>query len=322
MNQPIFHLFASYRREDDVGHVGRAIDYLNRHLRIGTVFQDVGLPPGTRLDTLLDWVRTSRLLVAFIGPHWAVSPDGSSRFSDEYDWVRREIATALAEGIPILPVRLPNTRVPSIQELPADMRPVVNITAAKLDADDWPYYMGKLTAAVEAHIADPSHQLFRNNTVHGWGGRLRLGYGPATGLVINAVLSALHVSSWQTDGPTSPPNPQPGWARLSAVANADGHFENIEASIFPTRPEHLKKGLLKQIGLHQLKLANFLRDGPMYVNLTSQPTAMWEGWEQRNRYNVGAVVAQLKHLAAQQGVAVEHNRATPLGPVVYDFQPL
>jgi hypothetical protein len=307
---PLFHLFASYRHEDDVGHVGRALDHLRQRFRIGAVLQDVGLPPGTPLESLLHMVRTSRLVLAFIGPHWAVGPAGALRFDDEGDWVRREIATAIAGNIPLLPVRLPNARVPSPQELPADVRPVVGITAAKLDSDDWPYYIGKLTSAAESYVAPAAGVLHRDQATDSWWGRIHAGRALAGQLLIDAIGSALHVHSSQFDAAP--------WSQLTALVNADHRSsETVIASLFPTRLDQITKGFMKT-----MTFTRHVTEGPMYVGVSSWPTMFWDGWDQRNRYNVNAVVARLWQLAAQAGVAVESNAVTPLGGPVYNFEPL
>src|SRR5688572_27316215 len=75
------------------------------------VFLDrLRLQPGTRFGPEMDSrLRASTTLVAVIGPRWhgpVEDTDGSpvSRLDDPDDWVRHEIATALALDIRIIPV--------------------------------------------------------------------------------------------------------------------------------------------------------------------------------------------------------------------------
>jgi hypothetical protein len=195
------------------------------------------------------------------------------------------------------------------------VRHVVGITAAKLDSDDWPYYIGKLTSAAESYVAPAAGVLQRDQATatDTWWGRIHAGRPLAGQLLIDAVSGALHVQGSQFDAVP--------WSQLSALVNADQRSsETVVVSLFPTRPEQITKGFLKT-----LKTVTFTRhvtQGPMYVGISSRPTVFWEGWDQRNRYNVAAVLGRLGQLAAQAGVAVESNAVTPLGGPVYNFEPL
>ncbi|MCM3886289.1 toll/interleukin-1 receptor domain-containing protein [Frankia sp. R82] len=75
-------------------------------------------------------VQECAVLIAVIGPSWATSP----KLQDPADWVRREIAYALAAGTTVLPV-LVGRRVPRINptELPDELAPLGEIQSWPLD---------------------------------------------------------------------------------------------------------------------------------------------------------------------------------------------
>ena len=65
-------------------------------------------------------------MLALIGPQWLTmaGQDGRPLLADPGDWVRREIATALAAGRPVVPVLLENAPRLTQQDLPADIAPL------------------------------------------------------------------------------------------------------------------------------------------------------------------------------------------------------
>ena len=73
-------------------------------------------------------------LLALIGPHWSAAEDeqGRRRLEDETDYVRIEIASALKRGIPVIPVLLDGTPMPSQSELPDDLKSLTRRQALEL----------------------------------------------------------------------------------------------------------------------------------------------------------------------------------------------
>src|SRR5688572_26250725 len=108
-------IFISYRREDASGYAGRLCDDLVARLGRDHVFMDIDtLPPGVDfVKSLDDALRTGDVVLAVIGPRWASATDaaGNRRLDNPDDWVRLEIATALARsGIRVVPVLVGNAR--------------------------------------------------------------------------------------------------------------------------------------------------------------------------------------------------------------------
>ena len=124
-------IFISYRRRD----ADYAVDRLDERLRhaFGTqaVFRDTrSLEKGQAFpDNIRRALDEVTLGLVIIGPHW-LEPDaatGKPRLHDAQDWVRLEVETLLArtlpsgQPLPVLPVFLGDTRMPSARELPASL---------------------------------------------------------------------------------------------------------------------------------------------------------------------------------------------------------
>ena len=79
-------------------------------------FASEAIIPGTPFDTAIEEaLRICEVLVAVIGPHWVDATDsrGARRLDRSDDWVRREIATALERGIPVIPLLIDNAVLPT-----------------------------------------------------------------------------------------------------------------------------------------------------------------------------------------------------------------
>ena len=75
-------------------------------------------------------------VVALIGKRWLELKDskGRQRLSNEDDYVRRELAIALANGIRVVPILLDEAQMPSREELPDDMKLLPTRNAVKTEA--------------------------------------------------------------------------------------------------------------------------------------------------------------------------------------------
>ena len=93
----------SYRREDTKWIAPRIFERLVDHYGKGSVFIDIdSMPFGVDFrEHIEETVRNCSALLAIIGPNW-VGKDaaGASCISNQNDWVRLEIESALANNIP------------------------------------------------------------------------------------------------------------------------------------------------------------------------------------------------------------------------------
>ena len=119
-------LFISYRRSDAEGEAGRLYDDVVRLFGSGAVFMDVSdIHPGKDFrQVLTDNVSKCAVLLAIIGPNWTSVTDasGARRLDQPNDFVRLEVAAALARGIDVIPVLVHGARMPTAAELPPDLQ--------------------------------------------------------------------------------------------------------------------------------------------------------------------------------------------------------
>jgi hypothetical protein len=129
-------IFINYRRDDAAGAAGRLHDHLARSFPRGDLLMDVdAIEPGFDFVKQLETqVSQCDALLALIGPHWSAAEDeqGRRRLEDETDYVRIEIASALKRGIPVIPVLLDGTPMPSQSELPDDLKSLTRRQALEL----------------------------------------------------------------------------------------------------------------------------------------------------------------------------------------------
>lgn len=142
-------VFISYRRSDTLPWAGRLFDGLVRCFGKGQVFMDIngGILRGADFQKTLDTALTDcDALLALVGPTWltCTRQDGTRRLDAPDDWVRREIASCLARGVPVVPVLLGGTTVPAAPTLPEDLRPLANRQGADVRDTDWHHHVGEL----------------------------------------------------------------------------------------------------------------------------------------------------------------------------------
>jgi hypothetical protein len=121
-------VFISYRRDDSAGYARAIYEELTERLPPDRVFMDVdAIEPGLPFDEVIrNAVGQCKALLVLIGARWlAPGADGRSRLEDERDFVRLEIAAALARNIRVIPVLLDGTPMPSEADLPEALRGLV-----------------------------------------------------------------------------------------------------------------------------------------------------------------------------------------------------
>ena len=145
-------IFISYRREDSAGHTGRLFDSLRRHFGDDSVFLDLSnIDSGQNFgDTIRQAIRSADIVLAIIGPEWLTCErDGQRRLDDPNDLVRAEITTALANGVPVIPVLVNGTVPPAEPVLPDPLRPLARRDAHDITDERWTYDVERLIAMME-----------------------------------------------------------------------------------------------------------------------------------------------------------------------------
>ena len=151
-------IFLSYRREDSEHITGRIRDRLSTHFGDHAIFRDVdSIPAGTDfVRKVEETIKAARILVAIIGPHWADATDrqGRRRLEQIEDPVRFELETAVAVGLPLVPVLVNNARMPEREALPESLAALPTINAVIIPPE--PYFaegVKRLASSIEALIA-------------------------------------------------------------------------------------------------------------------------------------------------------------------------
>ena len=123
-------IFVNYRRDDAPGVAGRLFDRLSMNFAQSEMFMDVdAMKPGLDFVKQLDeQVSKCSVMLAIIGPGWLNARDekGRRRLDLPRDSVRVELASALKREIPVIPLLVNGTAMPSEDDLPDDLKPLAN----------------------------------------------------------------------------------------------------------------------------------------------------------------------------------------------------
>ncbi|HUX27412.1 MAG TPA: toll/interleukin-1 receptor domain-containing protein [Terracidiphilus sp.] len=161
-------IFISYRRDDTEGEAGRLFDDLVRTFGDQSVFMDVtDIKPGLDFRKVIDDnVADCGVLLAVIGPTWATITGGSGerRLDNPNDFVRLEIASALARDIAVIPVLVHDAKMPHPDLLPDNLKDLayrnsVEITHARWNSDVQLLIkaLGQYVSESNATSTDPVH---------------------------------------------------------------------------------------------------------------------------------------------------------------------
>jgi len=135
-------IFISYRREESRYAAGRLADDLGEAFGVASIFRDIeGIEPGVDFTQALDMALAGCVtMLVLIGPNWLNARDaaGRRRLDAEGDWIRLEIASALArEGVRVIPVLLEGATLPAAEDLAAELKPLVRRQALELADARW-----------------------------------------------------------------------------------------------------------------------------------------------------------------------------------------
>ncbi len=119
-------IFISYRRDDAAYVTGHINDRLRREFGDESIFTDVDrIALGVDFRVTLDqMVSKCQILLAVIGEDWLTveNQEGELRLQDPADFVRIEIESALQRDIPVIPLLVARTQMPSKEDLPDSLQ--------------------------------------------------------------------------------------------------------------------------------------------------------------------------------------------------------
>jgi branched-chain amino acid transport system substrate-binding protein len=241
-------IFINYRRDDDRSAAARVRDRLAAVFGKANVFMDVdNLLAGQRFDRELEKaLAETDVFLAVIGRHW-MDLFASRQASGERDFVREEIAGALARGLVVIPVLLERAPLPKAAELPEDIRELVMHHKHDVTHEHFGREIDDLIAAIRAvrRSSRPSSPLPR---------ALVVGV-PAAAVAVAALVgayfagfsvpwpSATHNGTQDVNHPAVAPVPQ-GLVRASAPPPAAGTALNANADApIPSVPSNQRVGV-------------------------------------------------------------------------------
>lgn len=149
-------IFLSYRRDDSAGHAGRLFDRLSEHFGRERLFMDVDhIEPGEDFVQVIEAaVGSSAVLLVVIGRRWLTSGDVTARRIDNpNDFVRLEVASALASNIRVIPVLVQDATMPGPQDLPDDLLSLTRRNAIELSDLRWNRDVDQLISGLERFFA-------------------------------------------------------------------------------------------------------------------------------------------------------------------------
>jgi hypothetical protein len=119
-------IFINYRRADSIAVAGRLRDRLAEIFGRDKIFMDVeDIPIGCDfVDDLEKQVAACDAMLSIVGPNWLSAKDaaGQPRLGNPGDYVTIEVKTALARKIPVIPVLVDGTAMPTAEQLPDSLK--------------------------------------------------------------------------------------------------------------------------------------------------------------------------------------------------------
>ncbi len=142
-------IFISYRRGDSSGHTGRLCDRLTTRFGDDGVFMDIqDIQPGQNFVRSIEGtIGGCDVVVAVIGPRWLEML--GERTADAQDFVRHEIAAALARNVPLIPVLVGGARMPRQDQLPTELAALSTRQAVEVRDDRFDDDVARLIAALD-----------------------------------------------------------------------------------------------------------------------------------------------------------------------------
>ncbi len=149
----------SYRRSDSEAMTGRIFDRLIAHYGKDAVFRDIDdIPLGIDFrQHINETLLKTNILLAIIGPEWLGQHGGDVRIQEEADPVRVEVETALRRRVPIIPVLIGSTKMPTAEQLPPGLKDFAFRNAVKVDTGlDFDHHVDRLIRAMDVLLEKKS----------------------------------------------------------------------------------------------------------------------------------------------------------------------
>lgn len=142
------NIFINYRVHDTAGETGRLVDRLKQHFDDDQIFMDIEkIEPGLDFTKAISKsLESCHLMLAIIGPEWLGKDGNTSRIKNSNDWVKTEISTALGRDIRVIPVLVDGAELPSSEDLPPELQPLLLRQSYEISNKRWDYDTEQLIA--------------------------------------------------------------------------------------------------------------------------------------------------------------------------------
>lgn len=209
-------IFLSYRRDDSAGHARAISDALGRRFGADQVFIDVDdIGAGQAFDqTIHQALGQARVLLVLIGRRWLAPSEagGAPRLHQAGDLVQQEIASALQQGLQVIPVLLDGAGMPPESALPEALQPLARRQAVAIDTARFAFDLQRLGDA----LVDSAGLVDLTQRGPGRGRRGLLLAAGAGGLVLAGMAGIAGWAAWRHQRP--PPRPAINGRWLAEVA--------------------------------------------------------------------------------------------------------
>ena len=150
-------VFISYRRDDTQALAGRLFDRLTQSFGKEQVFRDIdAIEPGAAFGQVIaERIGACDALVALIGKGWLDAKDvqGRRRLDLPSDFVKAEIAEALAQGKLVIPALVEGAAMPARDALPPELSALADRNAIQIADARFDFDVGRLLSAINQAIA-------------------------------------------------------------------------------------------------------------------------------------------------------------------------
>ena len=134
-------IFLCYRRDDTQDAAGRLHDRLADAYGAESIFMDIdSVPLGLDfVDHVAEQIGRCSAVIVMIGRQWLTVQDkrGRRRLESENDLVRTEVAAALQQKIPVIPILVQDAEMPGSDELPEVIRSLARRNGIEISATRW-----------------------------------------------------------------------------------------------------------------------------------------------------------------------------------------
>ncbi len=142
-------IFISYRRSDSADFSVALYNELRGYYDESFIFKDINtIQPGQQFAEVLEnALDHCAVVLVVIGPTWLTV--SGARLFEEHDWVRQEIARALARNLRVIPILANGTKMPKTEELPDDLHGLCKRQALEIDNQRFEYDVAQLCRAIQ-----------------------------------------------------------------------------------------------------------------------------------------------------------------------------